>query len=117
MEKCYLWADYSCLNQDLDMIDEMQPFDKIMSCCDCIFTPLCSISPDYNSNMSTTLTLTGTTTSSSNQHINGSNLDDYFAREFSSVSSLEANQYLNNSWCRLHMLYGATVPLYDPAKR
>eukprot|EP01035_Chromulina_nebulosa_P034606 gene34606-46449_t len=112
MENCYLWADYSCLNQDLDMIDEMQPFDKIMSCCDCIFTPLCSISPDCNSNMSTTLTLTGTTTSSSNQHISGTNSDDYFAREFSSVSSSEANQYLNNSWCRLHMLYGATVPLY-----
>lgn len=113
MKKCYVWADYSCLNQDLDMLDEMQPFDRIMACCDCIFTPLCSISPESSPAMSTTLTLSGTTTTSASNQ----SADDYFAREFSSVSSPEANQYMNNSWCRLHMLYGATVPVFDPSKR
>ena len=113
MQKCYLWVDYCCLNQDMDIVDEMQNFDKVMAVCDCIFTPLhVSLQPNL-STQSSLLSASFIPNDGSLLSESVTQSDDYFAKELCSVSKAEGTQYLNNSWCRLHMLYGATVPLYS----
>lgn len=99
MKKCYLWIDYSCLNQDLDLIEEMTRLDKIVECCDCVFTPL------YTSNktdqpqqqLQNTLNSKEEETDKSNSK---TLQEDSFARELCIVSRTEATEYMSNAWCR-----------------
>lgn len=45
IEDCFVWVDYSCLNQDINPVNEIEELDVIMSACDCVFTPIIA-SPD-----------------------------------------------------------------------
>jgi hypothetical protein len=40
LEECYVWIDYSCLDQEVNPVLGLEELDSIMSCCDCIFTPI-----------------------------------------------------------------------------
>jgi hypothetical protein len=40
MDDCYVWIDFACVNQDTDPCDELRHLDKIIGCCDIIYTPL-----------------------------------------------------------------------------
>jgi hypothetical protein len=40
MKNCYIWLDYSCINQDTDPAGELKLLEKIVQFADCIFTPL-----------------------------------------------------------------------------
>lgn len=40
MDECFVWVDYSCLDQDLNPVLEIEELDEIMACCDCLITPI-----------------------------------------------------------------------------
>ena len=40
MEKCYVWLDFGCMDQDGNPAGELKQLDEIVRCCDCIFTPI-----------------------------------------------------------------------------
>jgi hypothetical protein len=37
---CYIWLDFGCINQDGNPAGELKQLDKIMQCCDMLFTPV-----------------------------------------------------------------------------
>jgi len=101
MKKCYLWIDYSCMNQDKDLIEEMTLLDKIVECCDCVFTPLY-----LNGNHSTEEQQQFHNTLSSNDSESNKSLqEDCFARELCCVSKVEATEFMNNAWCRCKVTF------------
>ena len=53
MEECFIWLDYSCLNQDVNPVLEVEELDVIMACCDCVFTPI--VDDDTSHQISSTL--------------------------------------------------------------
>eukprot|EP01040_Poterioochromonas_malhamensis_P010222 gene10222-11119_t len=93
VKTCYLWYDYSCLNQDnSDPAEGFDHLDTIMEICDIIFTPildkndLCNVytaPPIY----------------------------DYFT-DYQCPSWIgQPFSYLSRSWCRLEMFYALNVPI------
>jgi hypothetical protein len=38
-EHCFLWFDFSCLDQNIGPSSELVDFQSIMKVCDCVFTP------------------------------------------------------------------------------
>ena len=46
MERCYIWLDFGCINQDGDPAGELKQLDKIIQSCDFIFTPI--VDPEYS---------------------------------------------------------------------
>ena len=40
MEKCFIWLDFSCIDQDGDPAGELKQLDQIVRASDCIFTPI-----------------------------------------------------------------------------
>mmetsp|Transcript_17494 Transcript_17494/g.29324 ORF Transcript_17494/g.29324 Transcript_17494/m.29324 type:complete len:403 (+) Transcript_17494:55-1263(+) len=95
IEDCYVWIDYSCLNQTINPVQDIEELDTIISACDCIFTPLIAtldevepvhevdIMPETSSTMAT--------------------VEGYRMTAWS--------QFLRRSWCRLEMFYGSTIPI------
>src|SRR5689334_17664564 len=47
MKECYVCLDFGCINQDGSPAGELKQLDKIVQCCDCIFTPIHD--PDHES--------------------------------------------------------------------
>lgn len=90
--KCYIWMDYCCLNQDKSPAKSITHLNEIIMLCDCLFTPL--FDPQF---------------CTWNLHFKSPKgiINDYLA------SSWKGNRssYLTRSWCCLEMLYGATIPL------
>lgn len=94
VHSCYLWLDVACL----DFHNNIRHLDKIMESADCMFTPL--LDPDvwFNHNNNN---------NNDNGHINNY-FDDYNAKSWNSGEQA----YLNRAWCRLEMLYAASIPLH-----
>lgn len=40
MEKCAVWIDYGCINQNAQPAAELKILDVLIGACDCIFTPI-----------------------------------------------------------------------------
>jgi hypothetical protein len=93
MQNCYLWLDFGCIDQDGDPAGELKMLDKIISVCDCLFTPIFDKDheqwklPSAVSNM----------------------YDDYL----SSAWNGQQFSYLNRGWCRIEMFYAVNVPLFE----
>ena len=88
IKDCYVWVDYSCLNQDVNPVLEMEELDKIMECCDCILTPVidnCSC-PQSNSEQDVIVEKSSGMTT----------ILDYKADGW--------KEYLSRSWTRLEMV-------------
>lgn len=88
MQRCYIWIDFGCLNQDERPAAELKSLADVMRSMDCVFTPVLG----ENSNKSDTI---------------HSWLDDYHVESWNQGEFA----YLNRQWCRLEMFYGANIPL------
>jgi hypothetical protein len=96
MQFCYVWFDYSCIDQTLaDPTMELERLDQVMSICDCMFTPI--VDSNYMK---------------WNLHLFGNLFVDYQAESFRHGNLA----YLNRAWCRLEMLYAANIPLQIESK-
>ena len=103
LKKCYLWIDYSCLDQrdtapkgieETKKIYRCKELDRrvgqIMHYCDCMFTPDTSLAE-----------LTRTNSLNNRKKI----------------ESLGHSGYLNRGWCRLEMFYASFIPLSKVTQR
>lgn len=90
MKRCYVWMDYCCMNQDsTDLTSDLEQYDRIVECCDCLFTPI--VDPENKS--------------WSYQEAGGG--FGYLAKSFREGPTA----YLNRAWCRVEMLYAAKIPV------
>ena len=94
MQRCYIWLDFSCIDQNKDPAGELKQLDKIVEACDCILTPVVDLEHekwDYPSTWA-----------------------DHFTEYRASGFSLDGDEkfsIMNRPWCRVEMLYAANIPL------
>ena len=92
-EKIYIWLDYSCLDLRPEMIDltlSKLSLTTIMSCCDCIYTPIV----DNNVNWEYPTEII------------------HFYEDYNPFPWCNGpNAYMNRAWCRMEMFYSSSVPL------
>jgi hypothetical protein len=94
MEKCYVWLDFGCIDQDGNPAGELKMLDKIVQISDCIFTPV------YDAN------------------VDSWKLPDQISDMYTEYASPawvgHPYSYLNRCWCRIEMFYAANIPLFNP---
>jgi hypothetical protein len=94
MERCYLWLDFGCIDQDGNPAGELKMLDKIVQISDCIFTPVYDANP------------------------NGwklpTQIEDIYTEYASPIWVGTSHSYLNRFWCRVEMFYAANIPLFNP---
>ncbi len=94
MEKCYIWLDFGCIDQDGNPAGELKMLDKIVEISDCIFTPIYDPDP---------------TSWKLPPFINN------MYKEYASPAWIGTpHSYLNRGWCRVEMFYAANIPLFNP---
>eukprot|EP01038_Epipyxis_sp_PR26KG_P005341 gene5341-7411_t len=98
MRKCFIWIDFSCLNQDANPASDIILYLKtIVSVCDLIFTPIHD--------------------ETWNQWSLPSNITTLF-KEYQAPGWNQGNySYLNRAWCRLEMFYAANLPVENSELR
>jgi len=94
----YIWLDYSCL----EFHNEICHLDRIMECCDCLFTPIFGTSYE--------LTHSGGG-ASAEVHVKGLTANAYNEYQATFWNGFGPEAYLNRAWCRLEILYGAVIPI------
>lgn len=91
--KCYLWIDFSCINQDLDPAGELQFLDLLVRVCDFMVTPVV----DYKHNEW--------------------KVEKSFHNWFEAYKAVAFRgsrySYLSRAWCRVEMLFASTIPFAD----
>ena len=94
MQKCYIWHDFSCMDQNGNPAGELKQLDKIVEACDCILTPVVDLQHEE-------------------WEYPRSGWGDYFTQYAASGFSLNGGKfsYTNRPWCRVEMLYAANIPL------
>lgn len=92
MKSCYIWMDYLCLEQKygISLARNLKCLDKIMECCDCVFTPI------YDPSV---------------WHDPPSGISNYFEQYKADSWNVGDNAFLNRGWCRLEMIYAAVIPV------
>jgi hypothetical protein len=90
-ERCYLWCDYGCIDQDGDPAGELKQLDKIVGVCDCLFTPTFDAAHASRTPL-----------------ISAKSAFDF---DLSPGWKGNAYSYLNRGWCRVEMFYGSNIPL------
>ena len=88
MQRCYLWIDFGCLNQDEGAAAELKSLADVMRRMDCVFTPVLG----ENKNRSDVI----------RSWLEDYDVDAWNKGEFA---------YLNRQWCRLEIFYGVNIPL------
>mmetsp|Transcript_37317 Transcript_37317/g.69509 ORF Transcript_37317/g.69509 Transcript_37317/m.69509 type:complete len:626 (+) Transcript_37317:90-1967(+) len=98
IKNCYVWIDYSCIDQDLHNLISVdyKNMEEIIRVSDCIFTPV--VDPD-NSFKHLTITPDG--------FIKDYKVLDWTGSEYSNRG------YLKRGWCLLEMFYGMNIPLAE----
>ena len=90
IEKCYIWCDFGCINQDGSPCAELKQLDEIIKCCDVILTPIHDFQPESWNLVATKEGL----------------FHDYQAQGW----NVTDHSYLNRGWCRLEMFYASAIP-------
>lgn len=93
MKECYVWLDFGCINQDGNPAGELEQLDKIVQCCDCIFTPILD-----------------------REHASWqlpANFKNWFVEYQAKLWNDGPHAYLNRGWCRVEMLYAANIPILE----
>jgi hypothetical protein len=104
-DSCYLWLDYTCLDQTKDTQLELESIGglkEVMSYCDCIFTPI--VDKDHASWQY-----------SHNKNLHTNWLNDYRSDLF--LGNNIYKSYMKRAWCNLEMLYGYYLPLWKTGDR
>lgn len=93
VQNCYIWLDFGCINQDGNPAGELEQLDLLVQCCDCIFTPIVdtdheqwSLSPEIHNIFY-----------------------EYKAKPWNDGP----HAYLNRGWCRVEMMYAASIPVQN----
>jgi hypothetical protein len=92
-----IWCDYGCIDQNGDPAGELKQLDKIVTVCDCLFTPT------YDANHA----------SWKRQTV----VDSIFDVDLSPGWKGNDFSYLNRGWCRVEMFYGANIPLKEDSEQ
>lgn len=95
MSRCFIWADFSCIDQEGDAGGELKQLDAIIGICDCIATVVIGI-PEVSPIQQ-----------------EGPN---HLSFNMSSWNT-GTHAYLNRAWCRTEMIYGALVPVITDTSR
>lgn len=90
MTECYVWIDFSCINQDIETSKQLIRLDKIVQFCDLMLTPLVDNSWNEWDIVST----------------EAGWIKDYKAKSWNDGE----RSYINRSWCRLERLYCLHMP-------
>lgn len=92
MKHCYVWLDYSCIDQvnRANMHRSFKCYDKIVALCDLIFTPI------VDNDLTWDFAYFGDT------------ITNYKAKLWNSD---HPQAYLSRGWCRVEMLYAANLPV------
>ena len=94
LTNCYVWFDFSCINQDHDPAGELRQLDLIMEVCDFIFTPI--VDPAH-AEWELTEPWLGMAVA-------------YKAKAWNEGE----HSYINRAWCRMEMIYASNIPIrYD----
>jgi hypothetical protein len=92
--QCYIWMDYSCINQDNNPAGELQHLDEIIKYSDCLLTPIVDDTIwEYI-------------------HTHQGDFYDYKASGW----CFGEHSYIHRAWCRVEMFYAANVPLSKHTK-
>lgn len=95
LKNTYLWIDFACIDQDGDPAAELRQLDTIIYHCDMILTVI--VDDDHKS-----------------WSIGNSAEDSYLMYKSKLWTEQGSNKaYLNRAWCRVEMLYAATIPLEE----
>lgn len=90
-QHCYLWVDYLCLNQlGTSMSRNLRAMDRIIECCDCIFTPI------YDPSV---------------WHEPPGGMINYYEQYKAESWNEGDNAYIHRGWCRLEMILSSIVPV------
>ena len=88
MDRCYMWMDFGCMDQDGNPAGELKRLDEIIKCADFIFTPIAGDPANLPSPHS---------------HL----YKDYKAPLWNEGQY----SYLFRSWCRIEMFFAANIPV------
>lgn len=102
MEKCYVWIDYGCIDQDDDLLKEFHELTRVMEFCDCIFTPIIK-SADVREMSTSSL--------SSLLSVKVKSLLSYYLGDYQPWLGNPHAVYLDRGWCRMEMLIASCLPL------
>ncbi len=93
MKECYVWVDFSCIDQDKDPAGELRQLEKIVQISDCILTPI------YDSTFT-------------KKHEQPPKEIETFFNFYNGYGwNGQPTSYLNRGWCRVEMFYAANIPL------
>ena len=89
MSKCAIWFDYGCINQDLNPAAELKQLDQIVSCCDCMLTPI-------HDNSTWTYPVS---------------VNNWYEEYKAPNWNHGPHSYLARAWCRVEMMFAASIPV------
>lgn len=94
-ERCYIWIDFGCIDQDGDPAGELKQLDKIIQWSDMIFTPIVEKEKTEWYMKPPGVVKSG----------------DAFSEYKAPTWCDGPYAYLNRAWCRVEMFYAAFIPL------
>ena len=95
MSKVYVWIDYGCINQNADPAGELKQLDKIVQACDLMLTV---VADSYDNEWK--------------DWQYPSSVSNWYQQYKAKAWNEGDYAYLNRCWCRVEMMYAASVPLY-----
>jgi len=89
MTECFVWLDFGCIDQNGDPAGELKQLDQIVASSDCIFTPIHDTEVWELPRV----------------------VKDMYAEYKAKLWLDGPHAYINRGWCRVEMMYAATIPL------
>jgi len=89
MTECFVWLDFGCIDQNGNPAGELKQLDQIVASSDCIFTPIHDTEVWELPRV----------------------VKDMYAEYKAKLWLNGPHAYINRGWCRVEMMYAATIPL------
>ena len=101
---CYVWLDFSCINQDGNPCGELKQLDRIVGVCDCVFTPIVEDREDIARSKGRVVSIDGDCEQLES-------LDEFAMNYKSKKWDGNEHSYMNRGWTRVEMFYASAIPL------